>query len=421
MFLVNTRHPFRPSHSLRRLSEGLLPGQHLAYRLLLVQVQCHPTKPSSGNSDPFASLHVAFVDRISHPPTPPAKKSSSKLFVVGNFTTQRSKIAPKSSEMDTTTFIAVITVLSALLCIFILTSSSLFVLLRRRSRTQSPPSTDPEAVAQIPLVPRNAPPDGWDEWVVKDTFTGIDSAVSRYIGKWKLSRDESGVLGDDSPSRTEGLLFKEGPAQQPHDEGRDTRSFPNQRKYTPKEIYSLLQNESTRSWIMHHIFMSILLKAVSLDGSPFTSLLPFSPAELCGLRRLREALRGVELFNELEAHIHHFGAYHASGPAWAEDIQDPYIDFFDSLFEPYFKGDGSEAKFDRRSDLRRILDAAADHGMKAIGCPYHEFQYEWGERDVHNILLYPELSASVYENGRIVRITEVVKARDVPVVRGTGN
>ena len=197
--------------------------------------------------------------------------------------------------MDRTTFIAVITVLSVLLGIFIFTSFTLLVLLRQKKSL--PSETDPEAAARdqpgIRLVRRKAPLDGWYEGAVTDSFAGVNAMVSKYIRKWILYKDTIAVSGGDSPSRIQDLLFKGGPAQDfPGDGG--TKLFPNQREYTPEEIYTLLQNESTRSWISHHIFMSILLEAVSLDGSSEASLLPLAPRDLRGLRRLHEALRGVE-------------------------------------------------------------------------------------------------------------------------------
>ncbi|KAH7419795.1 hypothetical protein BKA64DRAFT_737919 [Cadophora sp. MPI-SDFR-AT-0126] len=321
--------------------------------------------------------------------------------------------------MDRTTSIAIITVLAVLLCIFIVTSSGLFVLLHRTQsaviRTQSALDSA-QTWRRFPLVPKQAPREGWDEGTVRDSFIGIKHELDNYIRKWILDGYDTAVPGDDSPSRIEGILFKPGDAPKGHNDDQDSRLFPNPREYTPDEIHSLLQNHSTREPIISHIFMSILLKAVSLDTSVNASLLPLNPTELCDLYRLRKATRGVHLW-EHETHIHHYAAYHANDRN--EETQSMLIDFFDSLLEPYIKdtGDSFEDSLSRRSDLRKILDGAADFGIKAFGCPYHEFKYIWGERDIHNILIYPELSTTVYEFGRIAGITKMVEAQDVPVVR----
>lgn len=344
--------------------------------------------------------------------------------------------------MNRTTFIAVITVLSVFLGIFILTFCTL--LLFRRGTDSLPSKTDPEAAARdqrgIRLVPRRAPLDGWYEGAITDSFAGIDALVSKYIRKWTISKDESAVLGDDSPSRIQDLLFREGSAQDfQGDDG--TKLFPNQREYSSDEIYTLLQNESTRPCISHHIFMSILLGAVSLDGSSEASLLPLASSDLRGLRRLREALCGVErrwhcMFHSLSGrfradsstylvsdavtvHVHDFGAYHACGPESTSSNREIYLKLFESIFEPYLKSVTFEEVFDRRLDLSNVLNAAAEHGMKVIGCPNYEFRYKWGERDVDNIVSYPALWASIYDRGQLVREAELIKGRNDPVVRGT--
>ncbi|KAK0108468.1 hypothetical protein ONS95_003271 [Cadophora gregata] len=324
--------------------------------------------------------------------------------------------------MDMPTFIAVVTVLSTLLCIFIILSSRLLIVRHRRKQRLTAHEDAAVLQPRIPgtpaLVPRNGPPKGWDADSVKYSFAGTNTAVLNFILKWILDNDESIVPGDDSPSRIEGTLFKEGTDDDFFSDGRDTRPFPNQRKCTPEEIYSLLQNETTRSKVAHYIFMSVLLNAVSLDGSPPSSLLPLWYVDLCGLRRLREAIRGVHLSPAVSIHAHQFGAYHGEGKVSSEDVVKGYVLYLESVFKPYLKGDDTrEVKADRHTDLRKAIYAAADHGMKVIGCPNYEFQYNWGERDVHNIMIHPGLSASVYVAGRLDRTEDLIKARVAPVVR----
>ena len=118
-------------------------------------------------------------------------------------------------------------------------------------------------------------------------------------------------------------------------------------------------------------------------------------------------------------HVHDFGAYHACGPESTSSNREIYLKLFDSIFEPYLKSVTFEEEIDRRLDLLNVLDAAAEHGMRVIGCPNYDFRYKWGERDVDNILSYPALWASIYDGGQLVREAELIKARDDPVVRGT--
>ncbi|CZR59488.1 uncharacterized protein PAC_09380 [Phialocephala subalpina] len=234
---------------------------------------------------------------------------------------------------------------------------------------------------------------GFSRGEVGDSFDAIQQRLGPYVQKWIDFDDPK----NDSATRIEAVLFPEPPPKHALSTSKDTRVFPNPHQYTPAEICAFLEQTDTRAEISKYIMSSILLHAVSLEGDPFQTLLPFGASDMYGLDRLKTLIRGVDLSTNVCVHIGTFGFHYA----YKGDTKPRFIALFESLFDPYYTMKSPADVAQHRLELRDVLDAAIQHGMKAVGQAFDKTEYRWGTRDDVALMISPALHALVYEDEKL--------------------
>ncbi|KAF4635922.1 hypothetical protein G7Y89_g2159 [Cudoniella acicularis] len=323
--------------------------------------------------------------------------------------------------MISETSLALAITLPLLLCVCILLSIFAFLFLRfRRHRTQQQQAFEQElnqANDKIATVERQLAkyPKVWGGPGVHNTdladsdsnllssYCDLASSINIYLGKWIVYGSSSPTI-KDSVARIEALLFPEPPPIEFITQGKDTSLFPNPHNYTPEEICTLLENSRTRKPMFHYILFSILLKSISVEGNPRQSLLPLQPVDIYALDKLRDLIRGVEcmflsllpytllsfemwankflgsVFSKVPVYISRFAIRNAERPSPDYYKKTPYLELFNSLFEPYFRTQSAPDKLQRAADMDGFLDAAIQHGLRALGVGFDKIEYRWGAR-----------------------------------------
>ncbi|RDL31967.1 uncharacterized protein BP5553_09369 [Venustampulla echinocandica] len=270
-------------------------------------------------------------------------------------------------------------------------------------------------------------PKAWDKSIsdwwfsrdeVKYSYLDFYGALGSYVEKWIASAGTPYSSRNESTARIEAILFPDPPPPHPLTDGKDTRVFPNPHQYTPAEISTLLEHNN-REGISHHIIASILLKAISIEGNPHQTLLPFQPMEVHSLHKLRAMIWGVEC-NTVPVHISKFGVYYAKQPQKKmcpvkESPRADFITLFESLFDPYFKTKSPADVTQRRLEFDAVLDTAIQLGMKIVGSSHERYEFCWGARG-HGIMVEPPLYGKVYQDEREYA-SEVSKGDSIMLLR----
>ncbi|KAH7369539.1 hypothetical protein BKA65DRAFT_544272 [Rhexocercosporidium sp. MPI-PUGE-AT-0058] len=258
-----------------------------------------------------------------------------------------------------------------------------------------------EAQKQLTASPavenNNLTPHPFSEDDLNFAYMDFGVALSEYVHKWAL-HDEPPIPKSHSAARIEGILFPEPPKPIPINEGTDRSLFPNPHNYTPNEICSALATRKTRCDMLEHILMSIILKDISLQGPPTTTLLPFEIGDVRELNKLHEAIRTIGLKGKVIYHIANFWLYNSKPCSNRESVrQQEYHTLVESLFEPYFLPNADKSK--HRHDLNKVLEKAAEFGKRMTGTVLGHIELRWGERDyVEWIVTDPAMYAVTYEN-----------------------
>ncbi|KAG4437198.1 hypothetical protein IFR05_007317 [Cadophora sp. M221] len=147
--------------------------------------------------------------------------------------------------------------------------------------------------------------------------------------------------------------------------------------------------------MLQNILMSIILKDVSLEGPPTSTLLPLQMEDVHELNKVRKAIRTFGLKGNVIVHIAKFWMYHLT-PGDEKRRQELYR-LVKSLFEPYLLPDAD--KFQHQCEFKVVLDEAAEFGKRVLGRAVDHFELRWGERDdVEWIVTQPAMYAVEYVN-----------------------
>jgi hypothetical protein len=79
-----------------------------------------------------------------------------------------------------------------------------------------------------------------------------------------------------------------------------------------------------------------------------------------------------------------------------DSARQPYHEFFEAVFQPYFTSNLPQDVAERRTDLDEVFNAAVAHGMECLAF-FGEVDYKWDEKKDGIFEVAPAMTCS---NGR---------------------
>ena len=87
---------------------------------------------------------------------------------------------------------------------------------------------------------------------------------------------------------------------------------------------------------------------------------------------------------------------------------DQYIALVESLLEPYFVATSDETRRKRKLDMKKVIEAAVEHGMMVIGLSHDRIEYRWGERSDRDVVVNPGVYMLDFERPKLRLCKEIV-------------